>query len=240
MSEHPSAANWRRVLLATAIGLALSTPALAQQTQQTPPNPAVQQFGPRKAPSPQAQQGQQQRPQQKPPEVVGTYGDWVLQCENEPAEGAEKTAQNNQGAVKSDAQTKAKKADAADDEHRSCGMVQTARNEERKNVALTLVLIKGEQQGKPVTMMRVMAPIGVYLPTGVALEIDGAAVGRVPFTRCLPQVCVAFAEASPPTLEKLKKGGKANFIIYEAPGLGISLALSLKGFTAGLDALGKL
>jgi len=237
VSEHPSTAGWRRVLVATAIGLALTAPAAAQQQAQ--PNPAVQQFGPRKAQN--AQQGQQQRPQQKPPEVVGTYGDWVLQCENEPVDGAEKTAQNNQGAVKSDAQTKAKKADAADaDEHRSCGMVQTARNEERKNVALTLVLIRGEQQGKPVTMMRVMAPIGVYLPTGVALEIDGAAVGRVPFTRCLPQVCVAFAEASPPTLEKLKKGGKANFIIYEAPGLGISLALSLKGFTAGLDALGKL
>lgn len=237
MTEHPLTALCRRALVAVAIGIALAAPAAAQQEQQTPPNPAVQQFGPRKAPTPQAQQGQQRH--QAKPEIVGTYGDWVLQCENEPANSAEKTAQNNQGAVKSDAETKAKKP-AAEENNRACGMVQTARNPERKNVALTLVLIRGEQQGKAVTMMRVMAPIGVYLPTGVALEIDGAAVGRVPFTRCLPQVCVAFAEASPPTLEKLKKGGKANFIIYEAPGLGISLALSLKGFTAGLDALGKL
>lgn len=190
------------------------TEASAQQQQQQP-NPAVQQFGPR-VNKPQAQQ---QAPQAKPPEVVAQHGDWVLQCEDEPTDG-----QN----------------EAAEKPGRACGMVQTARSEERQNVALTLVLMRSEQEGKQVTMMRVMAPIGVYLPTGVALEIDGAAVGRVPFTRCLPQVCIAFAEASPPTLEKLRKGGKANFIIYEAPGLGINLQLSLKGFTAGHDALSKL
>ena len=88
--------------------------------------------------------------------------------------------------------------------------------------------------------MRVMAPIGVFLPTGVALEIDGEAVSRVPFTYCLPQVCIAIAEASPATLEKLKKGGKANFIVYEAPGRGMSLEFSLKGFTAGLKQLHEL
>ena len=82
-------------------------------------------------------------------------------------------------------------------------------------------------------MMRVMAPIGVYLPTGVALEIDGAAVGRVPFTRCRPQICEAFAEASPETLAKMKKGTAANFIIYEAPGLGMPMKISLEGFSAG-------
>ena len=87
--------------------------------------------------------------------------------------------------------------------------------------------------------MRVIAPIGVFLPTGVALEIDGNAVGRVPFTRCMPQVCMAFAEASPETLAKLKKGKSANFIIYEAPGMGLPMNLSLEGFSASLAALEK-
>ena len=83
------------------------------------------------------------------------------------------------------------------------------------------------------------AALGVFLPTGVALEIDGTAVGRVPFNRCLPQVCMAIAEASPETLEKLKKGKEANFIIYEAPGIGLPMKLSLSGFTASLSALEK-
>ena len=38
-------------------------------------------------------------------------------------------------------------------------------------------------------MMRVMAPIGVYLPTGVALEVDGGAVAAC----LLPGACRRFA-----------------------------------------------
>jgi invasion protein IalB len=170
-----------------------------------------QQFGPR---ANQAPRQQPQQPQAPKPELVATHGDWAVQCQQEP--GAEGGA-----AV------------------RTCGMFQAAKSD-RQGVGLTLVVVKGEQDGKEVTMLRVMAPIGVYLPTGVALEIDGDAVGRVPFTRCMPQACIAVAEASPPTLEKMKAGGVANFIIYEAPGAGMAMELSLKGFTAALVELNSL
>jgi invasion protein IalB len=53
----------------------------------------------------------------------------------------------------------------------------------------------------------------------------------------MPQVCMAFAEASPETLTKMKKGNEANFIIYEAPGIGLPMKLSLDGFSASLSAL---
>ncbi|CAN5216155.1 hypothetical protein BH10PSE7_BH10PSE7_04370 [soil metagenome] len=153
------------------------------------------------------------------PEVISTHGDWKVQCEG----GA---AQVSTG----DAAPPAKQ----------CGMVQTAHSEKNEKVALTLVMVKGKQNGKDVTMMRVVAPIGVFLPTGVALEVDGGAIGRVPFTRCLPQVCIAFAEASPQTLDKMRKGTFANFIIYEAPGLGMPMKISLNGFSAAFSALDKL
>jgi invasion protein IalB len=153
----------------------------------------------------------QQMPQ---PEVIATHGDWEVQCQVQAAGG--------QGT------------------ERTCGMFQSAQHKERQNVGLTLVVVKEQQEGQEVTMLRVMAPIGVYLPTGVALEIDGDAIGRVPFTRCVPQTCIAFAEASPPTLEKMKRGAMANFIIYEAPGMGMGLQLSLRGFTAALAELDKL
>ena len=101
------------------------------------------------------------------------------------------------------------------------------------------MLVKTKAGDKTQINMRVIAPIGVFLPTGVALEIDGNAVGRVPFTRCMPQVCMAFAEASPETLAKMKKGNLANFIIYEAPGIGLPMKLSLEGFSAALGELDK-
>lgn len=119
-------------------------------------------------------------------------------------------------------------------------MVQVTRSEKNEKVGLSLVIVKTKQGDKDVIMMRVMAPIGVYLPTGVALEVDGAAVGRVPFSRCRPQICEALAEASPDTLAKMKKGTAANFIVYEAPGLGIPLKISLEGFSAALDNLNTL
>lgn len=150
-------------------------------------------------------------------EVVATHGAWKVQCEVPPAGQA---AEGQAG-------------------QKQCGMIQGTKSEKNPKAGLTLVIVKAKQGDKVATMMRVMTPIGVFLPTGVALEIDGAAVGRVPFTRCMPQVCVAFAEASADTLTKMKKGAAANFIIYEAPGLGLPMKISLEGFSAALGELDK-
>lgn len=151
-----------------------------------------------------------------PPEVIAEHGAWKVQCEAMPP------------------------AEGETEPRKQCGMVQAARSEKNEKVGLTVIIIKTKKGEQDVLMMRAMAPIGVYLPTGVAVEVDGTAVGRVPFSRCLPQACVAFAEASQETLDKLKKGGAANFIVYEAPGLGIPVKISLEGFSASLDELAKL
>jgi invasion protein IalB len=200
----------------TVAALLAFTPALAQDAQA----PQKNKFGPR---NPQAQgQGQLQpgprpQPQQGPaPQVIATHGDWKIQCEN---------------AAKPDAQGQTEK---------QCAMVQTARSEKNNKLGLTTVFVRGKQNGKEVTMMRILAPIGVYLPTGVALEIDGGAVGRIPFMRCLPQICMAFGEAGTQTLDKFRKGTAANFIVYEAPGIGMPIKISLNGFSDAFKALGSL
>lgn len=204
----------------TVAALLAFTPALAQDAQA----PQKNNFGPR---NPQAQgQGQPQgqiqgqpgpRAQQGPaPEIIATHGDWKIQCEN---------------AAKPDAQGQTEK---------QCAMVQTARSEKNTKLGLTTVFVRGKQNGKEITMMRILAPIGVYLPTGVALEIDGGAVGRIPFMRCLPQICMAFGEAGAQTLDKFRKGTAANFIIYEAPGIGMPIKISLNGFSDAYKALGSL
>jgi invasion protein IalB len=184
-------------------------PALVAAQDQPAPS-GQQNFGPRsKQP-----QGGAAADGPPPSETVATIGAWQVQC-------GQASAQGDQPAKK------------------QCGMVQVTRSEKNERVGLSLIVMKMVNGGKQVTMMRVMAPIGVYLPTGVALEIDGAAVGRVPFTRCRPQICEALAEASPPTLEKMKKGGAATFIIYEGPGAGVPMKLSLDGFSKALAELDK-
>jgi invasion protein IalB len=201
------------VLAALLAAGAAFVPVYAQQDQ---PAPKRNNFGPRVQP-----QDQQLQPGGQPnnlpaPEIISTHGDWKLQCEKQ---------------IQKDQTAAAKK---------QCGMIQTVQSEKNPKIGLSLVLVKSKQADKDVTMMRVLAPIGVFLPTGVALEIDGAAVGRVPFTTCLPQVCMAFAEAQAETLDKMKKGSTANFIIYQGPGQGIPMKISLSGFSAALDELGKL
>ena len=200
-----------RLLALSTLGLAFSLALTGMATaQESQQKPA---FGPRANKQQQQQQQGQQRPQPKV-DVIAENGKWKVQCETPPApEGQTPT--------------------------RQCGMVQSTASEKNPKATLTLVLVKTKAGDKETINMRVIAPIGVFLPTGVALEVDGNAVGRVPFTRCMPQVCMAFAEASPETLEKMKKGGEANFIIYEAPGIGMPMKLSLEGFSASLAALEK-
>jgi invasion protein IalB len=214
------------VAAALAIAPALAQQDQAQQTGQAPQSGQAQQgdqapqkntFGPR---NPQGNAGQRAQAQQGPaPEVVATHGDWKIQCE------AAAKANNTQGQPQNEKQ---------------CAMVQSARSEKNAKLGLTTVFVRAKQNGKDVTMLRILAPIGVYLPTGVALEVDGGAVGRIPFMRCLPQICVAFGEAGNQTLDKFRKGTAANFIIYEAPGLGMPIKISLNGFAAAYTALGKL
>lgn len=216
-----------RLLALAALGLVLglghpgiataqedATQDATKQDQQAPADGQQPQFGPRaNKKGGQAPDGQAAPPQPQV-DVIAENGQWKVQCENVPP-------MNGQPAS------------------RQCGMVQVTKSDKNPKAQLTLVLVRMVQNGKAMYNMRVIAPIGVFLPTGVALEIDGNAVGRVPFTRCMPQVCMAFAEASPDTVAKLKKGKLANFIIYEAPGIGLPMKLSLEGFSASLAALDK-
>jgi len=192
----------------------MATSAVAQQ--QTPP-PSPKQFGPRVNATNAA------NPNRPAPELVAENGKWKVQCESRPA--------------RKDAEGKDVPA------QKVCAMVQISRDTKRPNIALSLIMRQQKQGDRSATMMQIMAPIGVFLPTGIALEIDGAAVGRVPFVRCLPQtrrapgLCTATAEAQKATLAKMKKGSSANFIIYEAPGAAIKMPISLDGFTASYQAL---
>jgi invasion protein IalB len=192
------------------VGTAVSVPSFAQEQDQAPSN---KKFGPRvkQQSGARAAQGQGQGPTAT---TIATHGDWKIQCEKMP-----------EGAAPAGTPTE------------QCGMVQTAQNEKEPQAQLTIIIVKQKEKDKVVPAMRVMAPLGVFLPTGIALEIDGAAVGRVPYARCTRQVCYATATASPDMLDKMRKGTAANFIIYQGPGLGMPMKISLSGFSAAFQEL---
>jgi invasion protein IalB len=86
-------------------------------------------------------------------------------------------------------------------------------------------------------LMRVLAPLGVLLPSGLVLKIDQTDVGRAGFVRCLPNGCVAEVVMDDKLVGQLKSGQLATFIIFQTPEEGIGIPLSLSGFGPGFDKL---
>ena len=118
---------------------------------------------------------------------------------------------------------------------KQCSLVQNVVAEDKPNIGLTVVVLK-TADGKN-WLMRVLAPLGVLLPSGLGLRIDDADVGRTAFVRCLANGCIAEAVMQPELLEKLQKGEDAMFIVFESPEQGIGVFVSLNGFKEGLDQL---
>jgi len=116
-----------------------------------------------------------------------------------------------------------------------CALIQSVTAEDRQNVGLTVIVLK-TADGKD-QILRVLAPLGVLLPTGLGLKIDDEDVGRAQFIRCLPNGCVAEVIIDAELVKKLESGSLATFIIFQTPEEGIGIPMSLAGFTEGYAAL---
>jgi len=116
-----------------------------------------------------------------------------------------------------------------------CGLVQSVKAEDRPNVALTVVFLKSSD-GKT-RLLRVVAPLGVLLPTGLGLKIDNADVGHASFLKCGLAGCVAEVVVDDALIKKMQTGSNAVFIIFQTPEFGIGVPISLAGFSDGLTQL---
>src|SRR5690348_18413800 len=70
-----------------------------------------------------------------------------------------------------------------------CALIQSVTAEDRANVGLTVIVLKTADQKS--RLMRVVAPLGVLLPSGLGRKFDNTDVGRAGFVRCLPNGCIA-------------------------------------------------
>src|SRR6478672_9045502 len=141
-----------------------------------------------------------------------------------------------QGAVKSvhnDWQVRCDTPPGAQGEQ--CALIQSVTAEDRANVGLTVIVLKTADQKS--RLMRVVAPVGVLLPSGLGLKIDQADVGRAGFVRCLPNGCVAEVVMDDNLVKQMRTGQTATFIIFQTPEEGIGFPMSLKGFGEGYDKL---
>lgn len=116
-----------------------------------------------------------------------------------------------------------------------CALVQYVAAEDRPNLSLVVIVLKtADNRG---ILLRVVAPLGVLLPSGLGLKVDQAEIGRTSFVRCLSTGCVAEVVMDDKLIGQLKGGQQATFIVFQTPEEGVGIPLSLKGFKEGFDSL---
>lgn len=116
-----------------------------------------------------------------------------------------------------------------------CALIQSVTAEDRPNVGLTVIVLRTAD--RKTRLMRVIAPPGVLLPSGLGLKVDQADIGRAGFVRCIPTGCVAEVIMDDTLIKQLRSGQTATFIIFQTPEEGIGFPMSLKGFAEGFDKL---
>lgn len=116
-----------------------------------------------------------------------------------------------------------------------CALLQSVAAEDKPNINLVVIVLK-TADGKS-RLLRVIAPLGVLLPSGLGLKIDDIDVGRAGFVRCLPTGCIAEVVMEEKLIDQMKNGKTATFIIFQTPEEGVGIPLALEGFREGFDAL---
>ncbi|MET0257789.1 MAG: invasion associated locus B family protein [Methylobacterium sp.] len=116
-----------------------------------------------------------------------------------------------------------------------CALVQYVAAEDRPNLTLVVIVLKtADNRGY---LLRVVAPLGVLLPSGLGLKIDNTDIGRAGFVRCLTTGCVAEVVMDDGLLRTFKAGKQATFIVFQTPEEGVGIPLSLKGFDTGFESM---
>lgn len=132
-------------------------------------------------------------------------GDWVKRCTKANAESAER-----------------------------CRLEQNVYlGEDQQQRVLLAVVFRppGAQQ----TGLLLILPLGMALPPGVGLQIDGEELGRVPVERCEPSGCRVEILLNEESLARFKGGNRAQILFQDSRRQQIKVSLSLIGFTKGVD-----
>lgn len=121
-----------------------------------------------------------------------------------------------------------------------CQLYMLLKDGEGNSVAeFTLFGLPEGTEGPAVAGATFIAPLETLLTAGMTLQIDTSKPKAYPFTFCGSIGCVARLGFTAEEVAQLKKGANAVITIvpFVAPDQRVVLTASLKGFTAGFDAV---
>ena len=116
-----------------------------------------------------------------------------------------------------------------------CAVVQSVVDDQRPNVTLVIIALKTADHKS--RLLRVIAPLGALLPTGLDLKLDADDVGRMGFMRCLPNGCVAETLIDDKLLQRMESAQTMTLVLFQTPEEGIGVPAPMAGFKDAFDKL---
>ena len=119
-----------------------------------------------------------------------------------------------------------------------CQLYQLLKDQKGTSTA-EISMVALPEGGQAAAGATIITPLETLLPAHITLQIDTAKPKVYPFTFCAPIGCVSRVGFTKAEIDALKKGAKASMTIVPAaaPSQKVVLDISLKGFTAGFDAV---
>jgi len=170
--------------------------------------------------------------------------DWTVRCETVPGEGAKldvKVEGAEAGAAPAEGDKGAAAAPAAaevpppEGSVTICQITQILNEKESNNPVMQVAI--GYLPGQEQPVAAITLPLGIWLPPGLQLQVDGGKKGRVPVDTCVPGGCRAGVELDPEFLASMKKGSQLNVTFGGGNRQPLTIPVSLQGFSAALDSL---
>jgi invasion protein IalB len=119
-----------------------------------------------------------------------------------------------------------------------CQISQTLLDKETDQPMMKIAVGYVPDKEQPVAVITL--PLGIFLPPGIELQIDGKGkVGRLPINTCLPSGCQAGVQLDEDFVARMKQGSQMTVTFGNPQGKGVAAPVSLKGFTAGLTSVEK-
>jgi len=116
-----------------------------------------------------------------------------------------------------------------------CAIVQSVVDDQRPNITLVVIALKTADHKS--RLLRVIAPLGVLIPTGLELKLDADDFGRMSFVRCLPNGCVAETLIDDKLLDRMESAQTFPLVLFQTPEEGIGVPAPMTGFKDAFDKL---
>ena len=122
-------------------------------------------------------------------------------------------------------------------QHESCFIFQRLVTKKDEKFVPVLHVLVGyiTPDGEPGLFATV--PLGVSLPSGIQLAVDGGEPVSFGYSHCNNQGCLAALALSKALIAKMKAGRQAVFTFHTGSHKPVSITVSLQGFTAGFNSL---